>query len=521
MGLERSCQCVMLMRVYRFISPIMPNDYPLSELQNQLAALQAQVKALQEDKREMQTRIDYLLAELKLSKSKKYGKKSEKAPRGTFNEAEQAKSEPQHHKKGKQTLPEDLPREEVEHVLTDTRCTCCGHEMHVCGHEESEQVKIIPAKISVLKHKQYKYACRHCEHSEIKNQIITASKPKQPIPGSIASPEALAAVVTAKYCDALPLYRQVEIFKRGGLTLSRGTLANWCIKAGLLIKPLVETMRRHLLMQHSLCADETRVQVLDEPDKAASSQSYMWVYRSNEISSEPVVIYDYQAGRSRACLKEFLQDYEGYLQCDGYGVYENVDDVIPVGCWAHARRKYDEALKAESRNKGRAHKAISFISKLYKLEVQAKNKHLTSEERYQLRQEKALPILGDFKAWLDEAQTKVLKGSHIGKAVNYTLNQWDKLMRYVEDGQLGIDNNITERDIRPFTTGRKNWMFSQSVNGAEASATLYSIVMTCRANDINPYYYFQYLFREMPKRDINSDLTDLMPWNVQLDTDHS
>ena len=193
-----------------------------------------------------------------------------------------------------------------------------------------------------------------------------------------------------------------------------------------------------------------------------------------------------------------------------------------MGCWAHARRKYDDALKAESKNKGRAHKAISFISQLYKLETQAKNKKLSPQGRYQLRQEKVLPILIQFKAWLDEASDKVIAGSYIGKAIKYNLNQWHKLIRYVEDGHLGIDNNITERDIRPFTTGRKNWLFSKSVNGAQASATLYSIVMTCRANDINPYYYFQHLFKVLPARQSgNDDFTDIMPWNVQLDFDYS
>jgi transposase len=508
----------------------MTDDTPLLTLQNQLAQMQAQIDALQkdkavwqEDKVEMQTRIDHLLAELKLSKSQKYGRKSEKAPRGTFNEAEQHKTTepPKHHKKGKQSLAEHFEREEVEHTLTELACSCCGEQMHHCGSEDSEQVKIIPAKISVIKHKQFKYACRHCEHEALTNKIITAPKPAQPIPSSIASPEALAAVVTAKYCDALPLYRLVDIFERGGLRISRGTLANWCIKAGNLIKPLVKAMQAHLLGEHSLCADETRVQVLDEGENP-SSNSQMWVYRSNEVSKQPVVIYDYQAGRSRACAEEFLMDYQGYLQCDGYSVYDGIEGITPVGCWAHARRKYDEALKAESKNKGRAHKAISFISQLYKLETQAKNKKLSPQARYQLRQEKALPILTQFKVWLDEASDKVIAGSYIGKAIKYNLNQWHKLIRYVEDGHLGIDNNITERDIRPFTTGRKNWLFSKSVNGAQASATLYSIVMTCRANDINPYYYFQHLFKTLPARQSDDDdFTDLMPWNVQLDFDYS
>ena len=515
----------------------MTEQSQLIALQNQLAQMQAQIDALEtekqswqtekeafkEDKVEMQTRIDHLLAELKLSKSQKYGKKSEKAPRGTFNEAEQHKTNepPKHHKKGKQTLAEHFVREEVAHTLTMLDCPCCDEQMHHCGSEDSEQIKIIPAKISVIKHKQFKYACRGCEHKQLTSKIITAPKPAQPIPGSIASPEALAAVVTAKYCDALPLYRQVDIFERGGLNISRGTLANWSIKASILIKPLVKAMQRHLLSEHSLCADETRVQVLDEGDNP-SSNSQMWVYRSNEVSKQPVVIYDYQAGRSRACAEEFLEGYQGYLQCDGYRVYDDIEGVMPVGCWAHARRKYDEALKAESKNKGRAHKAISFISKLYKLETQAKNKKLSPKARYELRQEKALPILLEFKGWLDDANDKIIPGSYIGKAIKYNLNQWHKLIRYIDDGHLGIDNNITERDIRPFTTGRKNWLFSKSVHGAQASATLYSIVMTCRANDINPYYYFLHLFKALPNRgEGDDDFTNLMPWNVQLDFDYS
>lgn len=211
-----------------------------------------------------------------------------------------------------------------------------------------------------------------------------------------------------------------------------------------------------------------------------------------------------------------------YERVDGFGSLINLIGIIPVGCWAHARRKYDEALKAESKNKGPAHKAISFISQLYKIEIQAKNKKLSPQARYQLRQEKALPILIKFKAWLDEASDKIIAGSYIGKAIKYNINQWPKLIRYVEDGHLGIDNNITERDIRPFTTGRKNWLFSKSIDGAQASATLYSIVMTCRANDINPYYYFQYLFKILPAHQSGDDnFTDLMPWNVQLDFDYS
>jgi len=239
-----------------------------------------------------------------------------------------------------------------------------------------------------------------------------------------------------------------------------------------------------------------------------------WIY----YSEQAVCCYlRFPAGRSRENLKSFLQGFEGYLQCDGYSVYDNVENILAVGCWAHTRRKYTDALKAEKKTKGRAHKAISFISKLYQIENQIKAKGLSVWERYQLRQEKALPILDSFKAWLDEANDKIINKSYIGTAIKYTLNQWPKLIRYIDDGELGIDNNITERDIRPFTTGRKNWMFCQSVAGADASATLYSIVMTCRVNDINPYYYFLHLFKALPNLDDKSDFTALMPWNVQLD----
>ena len=361
---------------------------------------------------ELNNRLQLALEQLNLSKALRFGSQSEKTPKGTFNEAEQLKAEDNTSpkpatKKGRQPLPTHLDREERTYELTEPVCECCDQPLHVCGIEESEQLKIIPAKISVIRHRQTKYACRHCEQKAERCQVITAPKPAQPLPQSIASPEALAAVVTAKYCDALPLYRQVDILARGGLDISRSTLASWCIKAGELVAPLRQAMQQHLLKQSVVCADETRVQVLDEPERAATAQSYMWVYRSGEYHKHPVVLYDYQPGRGKEYPAAFLKGYAGYLQCDGY----------------------------------------------------------------------------------------------------------------LENGMLGIDNNVTERDIRPFTTGRKNWLFSKSVEGAKASATLYGLVMTCRANDINPYYYFQQLFRELPGRDKDASLEDLMPWNIKLDAE--
>jgi transposase len=491
----------------------------LATLQQENHILNSEVVVLNSKNKKLQHDLNIALEQLKLNRKKEFGSSSEKLPKGTFNEAEETEKEskPVVKKglKGRKVLPEHLEREEKIYVIETPTCACCGHDMHECGEQVSEQVKIIPEKISVIRHKQTKYACRECDATSTSSSIITAPKPAQPIPGSTASPEALAAVVTAKYCDALPLYRLTNIFARGGLDITRGTLANWCIKSAALLTPLLATMKTHLLTQSTLCADETTIQVLDEKDRTAQQKSYMWVYRSNEYTARSIVIYDYQPSRARSCPRTFLTGYSGYLQCDGYSAYEKIDGVTTVGCWAHARRKFNDALIAQPKKTGKARVALDYIQKLYAIEKKAKL--LTVEERQQLRLEKAVPILLLFNEWLEKSAKTVIPKSKIGVAISYTLNQWEKLQRYLNSGELGIDNNVTERDIRPFTTGRKNWMFSQSVEGADASAVLYSIVMTCRANNINPYFYFQKLFKELPQREEFADLSDLLPWNADLE----
>ncbi|MGF1759192.1 IS66 family transposase [Photobacterium sagamiensis] len=492
----------------------LPDD--VEQLKAMLLQLQQEKQAQAEEIIELKSTVQLLTEQLNLSKSKRFASQSEKLPKGTFNEAEQQnKPAPKHHKKGRKPLPDTLERETRVHTLNAPHCDCCGGAMHECGTETSEELKIIPQKVSVIRHERTKYACRCCEKTLLHSQIITAPKPASMIPKSIASPETLAAVATAKYVDALPLYRQVDILKRADIDISRGTLANWCVQLGAKVNVLVDAMKQHLLNESLVCADETTVQVLDEPERAATSKSYMWVYRSGKFAPSPVVIYDYQPSRAQTCPKGFLGDYSGYLLCDGYKAYEGLKQVTLAGCMAHARRKFTDAQKAQPKAKsGRAEKALGYIGKLYGVESQSKT--LSADKRHQHRQEKAKPILAEFHTWLKENQEKVLPKSLIGKAINYTLNQWDKLTTYLEDGNISIDNNVTERDIRPFTTGRKNWLFSKSVAGAEASANLYSIVMTCRANDINPYYYFLQLFRELPTRVPGADLSDLLPWNVNF-----
>ena len=506
----------------------LPNDIDqlkamLLRLQEEVITLKKTVDTQAEEVVELNSQIQLLLEQLNLSKSKRFASQSEKIPKGTFNEAEQQdllskekkKPESEAAKRGRKPLPETLEREISQHTLNAPYCDCCDTPLHECGIEISETLKILPQKVTVIRHERTKYACRQCEKTQTSSQIITAPKPASMIPKSLGSPEAFAAIVTAKYVDALPLYRQVEIFKRSGIELSRGTLANWCVQLGTKVNVIVQAMRSQLLLETLICADETTVQVLKEQDRTPQNKSYMWVYRSGEFTEKPVVIYDYQPSRAAYCVADFLGDYSGYLLSDGYTAYNCLDNVTQAGCMAHARRKFTETQKSQPTKKvGKAEKALNYIAQLYGIEQ--KGKLLSEDDRQKLRKQKAKPILDSFYQWLVKANMTALPKSSIGKALKYTLNQWPKLIIYVENGAISIDNNVTERDIRPFTTGRKNWLFSTSANGARASANLYSLVMTCRANDINPYYYFQHLFTELPKRKSEDDLTDLMPWNLDL-----
>ena len=493
----------------------------LLTLQEEVITLQKTVDTQAEEVVELKTHVQLLVEQLNLSKSKRFASQSEKIAKGTFNEAEQQDALPKSKtasgsaKTGRKPLPDTLEREVQQHTLNAPYCACCDTPLHECGTEVSETLKILPQKVSVIRHERTKYACRLCEKTQIKSRVITAPKPASMIPKSLGSPEAFAAIVTAKYVDALPLYRQVDILNRSGIALSRGTLANWCVQLGAKVNVIVQAMRAHLLSEALICADETTVQVLKEEDRTAQSKSYMWVYRSGEFADKPVVIYDYQPSRAARCAADFLGDYTGYLLSDGYAAYNCLDAVTQAGCMAHARRKFTDAQKAQPTKKaGKVEKALNYIGQLYGIEREARD--LSAHDRQKLREQKSKPILDAFHQWLVKANMTALPKSAIGKALQYTLNQWPKLITYLEDGAISIDNNVTERDIRPFTTGWKNWLFSTSAGGARASANLYSLVMTCRANDINPYYYFRHLFTELPKRKPEDNLADLMPWNVDL-----
>jgi len=416
-------------------------------------------------------------------------------------------------KKKRTSIPADLPRLEIIHDLPadQKRCPHDGMDLKQIGFESHEQLDIIPAKIQVLQHKRLKYACPCCE-----KHIVTASKPAQPIEKSIASPGLLAHIAIQKYADALPLYRQGAIFKRIGVELDTTTLANWIIRCGTLVQPLINLLHEKILEQSILHADETRVQVLNEVDKAPQSNSYMWVLRSAQPHCA-AVLYRYEPTRSGKAAAELLRDYRGALMVDGYPGYNAVceqQSITRLGCWAHARRKFIDAQKIQKAGKtGKADQAIVFIQQLYGIEKAIKDK--TREEKYQLRQAQALPVLQKIKAWLDKSVSHAPPQSLIGKALYYLHEQWPKLIRYVESGDYPIDNNAAENAIRPFVIGRKNWLFSASPKGAMASANLYSVIETAKANGLDPYTYLRKIFTELPQATTLEQIEALLPWNCK------
>ncbi len=418
-------------------------------------------------------------------------------------------------KRGRKALPEHLPRIDVIHELPESmrRCDHDGRLLAEIGAVTSEQLDIIPAKIQVIRHirKQYACDCGQC--------IKTAPLPAQAIPKSLASPGLLAHITVSKYQDALPLYRQETILQRIGVDIPRATLANWMIKAGHLIQPLVNLLHDQLLSYDIVQMDETTVQVLKEPGKTAQSKSYLWLQRGGP-PAHPVVLYHYDPGRGASVAKRLLEGFKGYLQTDGYDGYNAAvaaNDLTPVGCMAHARRKFADAVKAQGKNKqrGKAHRGLLLIQKLYRVEKQARN--LAPEKRQAQRQLHARPILDEMRTWLDQALPQAPPTSATGKALNYLHNEWDKLIRYLDDGRLEIDNNAAENAIRPFVIGRKNWLFSDSVKGVKASANLYSLIETAKANGLEPYAYLRYLFTELPKAQTVDAIEALLPGHLDND----
>ncbi len=372
--------------------------------------------------------------------------------------------EHQRRKGGRKPLPADLPRIDVIHDVAeeDKICPHDGHALTPIADKISEQLDIVPMKIKVIRHVRKQYACPCCE-----GMIKTATKPPQAIEKSMASAGLLAYIATAKYADALPLYRQSNILSRFGIDLDRTTMANWMIKCGKLAQPLINRLEERLLSQSYVHMDESPVQVLKEPGKTAQSKSYMWV-RSAGPPGHKTILFDYDASRSGSVPQRLLADYTGALMVDGYEGYTAVcqqQSLTRLGCWAHAWRKFVEANKAQGKNKKspQAEYAIKLIGKLYILERQLEQQRDEHPDqaafeamRYEQRQQRGQEIIDKLKAWLDDLIPKVAPKTALGKALHYLNNQWPRLIRYLDDGHYPIDNNRVENAIRPFAIGRKN-----------------------------------------------------------------
>jgi transposase len=507
----------------------LPNE--VSQLKSLLVNQTVLVKKLESENQQYKHQVLTLQEQLNLAIARRYAASSEKIPAEQlrlFDEAEldieaypsepedDSVTVPEHkrRKRGRKKLPDTLPRVDVVYDLSeaDRICPHDGRILAEIGEEVSEQLDIIPAKIQVLRHicKKYACSCGQC--------IKQAKRPAQAIPKSLASPGLLAHVAISKYQDALPLYRQETILRRIGVDLSRATLANWMIQAGALVQPIINLLRDRLLDYDILQMDETTVQVLKEPGKTAQSKSYLWLQKGGP-SQKPVVLYDYDPGRGAAVPMQLLEGYGGYLQTDGYAGYNAVvasNNLIHVGCMAHARRKFSDAVKAQGRNKkrGKAHRGLALIQKLYRVEQKARKQKLTPEKRKTLRQKQAQPILDEIRVWLDTSLPQVPPSSVTGIALNYLNNEWNKLIAYLKDGRLEMDNNGAENAIRPFVVGRKNWLFSTSVRGVKASANLYSLIETAKANGLEPYAYLRYLFTQLPKAESVEDVEVLLPGNI-------
>jgi len=411
----------------------------------------------------------------------------------------------------REPLPAHLPREEVIIDLPESEKVCSkdGTPLKEISPEVSEQLDIIPAQIKVIRTIRKKYVCPCCQDEA---NIKTAPLPEKILPKSNATAGLLAYIATSKYVDALPMYRLEQIFERSGVVIPRNTMCRWMI--GLLEKltPLYNMMEEDLLASDYICCDETRTQVLNEPGKTPQSRSYMWVRTRHGPGISPIVLFDYDPTRSKEVAKQLLKGFKGYLQADGYGSYDEVClslDIIRLGCMAHVRRKFFDEFKASNKKNQTAKQVLILIKGLYKIEREIKEK--TIEDRFQIRLEKSKPILDKIKAWLDAHQNHY---GLMGKAVTYATNQWDYVINYLKDGRLEIDNNFTENRIRPFAVGRKNWLFSDSVAGAKASAMIYSIIQTARANGLEPFAYMKYLFTELPKCKTADQIEKLLPHKI-------
>jgi len=514
--------------------PFSIDDSP-EELFDTCVRFQYKVEELTSTVEDQSLKLKWYEEQLNLAKLKRFGASSEATGQQTldlYNEAEAEQTpkaiEPDlekitYERKKRMTDPEsklhDLPVERIEYELKDATCPQCHGPLHVMTQEIRRELKVIPAQLVVVEHVRNVYACRYCEAHDIKTPILRAAAPAAVIPKSIVSPSLLAFVMNRKYCEAVPLYRQEQQFQNYGIDLSRQNLANWMIGGAKWLDHLYRRLHTILLSKTILHADETTVQVLNEKNRKAESQSYMWVYLTGR-TDEPIALYEYQETRSTKHPRAFLSGFKGYLHTDGYAGYQGLEGVKLVGCLAHARRKFDEAIKAAPKGSGQtllaSQEGLDYCNQLFRIERNLEGK--SDEERKEARRLQSRKVFDEFRSWLIMKERQVLPKSALGMAIQYCLNQWGKLTTVLEDIRLEFSNNRAERAIKPFVIGRKNWLFSNTPRGASASATIYSIVETAKQNGLSPYHYLEYLFEQLPNIDCDDqgNLDSLLPWSSSI-----
>lgn len=496
---------------------------------------------------ELKLQNQWLLEQLGLAKKRQFGSSSERLQEGVMdqlslmaNEAEAyaygtknatveqvaVKAHARKRQSGSvlEIVPEGTPTEVVEHRLSETEriCDVCGAVMEEIGKEVRRSLKMEPARFWIQEDVYYTYACKQCEAETGEGNLLKT--PRQPVlcPGSFASPEAVAHIMVQKFVMYAPLYRQAQEFQRKGLKLSRQTMANWILRVSdTWLRPVYDALHRKLCQETVLHGDETTLQVLKEPGRTSTSKSYMWLYRTSGCAECPIVLYEYQTSRKAEHAEAFLKDFSGWLHADGYQGYHRLpENIRVVGCWAHARRKFDEALQSipkEKRQDSLAAAGECYCTRLFQLEQTLME--LTPEERYNKRLELEKPVLDALLAWANEASAKTAPKSALGKALHYLLEQWPYLVRYLDNGRLELSNNRAERSIKPFVMGRKNWLFANTPAGAQSSAVICSLIETAKENDLDPYRYLIWLLYNAPELS-QTDATwpeEFLPANAPLE----
>jgi len=425
-------------------------------------------------------------------------------------------------KGGKRKLPDYLPVEEHIYELSESEreCKYCGKTHPVIGEERTEELDIIPMQIKKVVHIAKKYGPCSCDeflHSGDK-EIIKAEKPKRIIPYSFVSPGLLAYVIDMKYNYALPFYRLSKKFEAIETDISRATLCNWSMLASEKCEALYAAMREYIKCGKVIQMDETTVQVLHEEGKAAETKSFMWVMRGG-VTNGKLTLFNYSPTRNSTVPLELLKGFKGFLQTDGYEGYSKAVTeygLTHVGCLAHIRRKFFDALKADKKSRTAAH-ALKLIARIYLIEKKLRDENLLPDKFIKKRKDEVVPILTEFKKWLDEKQVYLTPKTDSGKAVNYAIGQWDNFSNYLDSAELTPDNNIIENAIRPFVIGRKNWLFSNTPRGAKSSALLYSLVESAKDNNLNVYNYLRYIFTKLPYADSPDEIRKLLPCNLTAD----